>query len=220
MNNLLLFSSIIYIAIICIAYLIDNTNSHHIPVIYGEELIQTIDKADTEVLKVETCKYLINMLDNYDYVCFLKTDIFNSTHGKSKNVMVDSIIKIIDLDITLDKKKDEFFKKMFESSDLFAFTTKEPITIMFTDIFEFYYDKVKDLLNNYTTYNNYTYTGTINIDSKKINYSTFPNIESIKYNNYCQYINNKENYVCISTNKNVYIDIIDSYINHLEKWLY
>ena len=114
MSNLLLFSSIIYSAIICIAYLIDNTYSHHIPVIYGEELIQAIDKADTEQLKVETCKYLINMLDNYEYVCFLKTDIFNLTHGKSKNVMVDSIIKIIDLDIALDKKKDEFFNKMFE----------------------------------------------------------------------------------------------------------
>jgi hypothetical protein len=194
---------------------------HYTPIIEGDELIRVADQPINETDRVITCKFLLDLLENNKYVCFSRDEIFNSSYGKPKNVVYDSVMKMMDINNILDKHNKEYFDKMIENSDLFSLTIKDPITIVLTNTFQFYFDKVEQILSNTTTYNNYTYTGIIHTGKKDINYLTFPNSSYVKNNNYCHYIDNKKNNVCISTEKNLYFEILDGFINHyFQRWIY
>jgi hypothetical protein len=193
---------------------------HYTPIIEGNELISIADKPINETERIITCKFLLNLLENNKYVCFSRDEIFNSSHGNTKNVVYDSVMKMMDINTILDKNTQEFTQKIVEDSNLFSLTIKDPITIVLTNIFKFYFDKIEQILSNTTTYNNRTYSGIIHTGEKEINYSTFPIIGDVKYNNYCHHIDNKNNNVCISTNRELYFEILDGFINHFQRWIY
>ena len=206
--------------LLCVVSFLSLCYGHYMPIIEGNELIRVADQPINETDRIITCKFLLDLLEHNKYACFSRNEIFNSSKGETKNVVYDSVMKMMDINGILDKNSKEFTNKIIENTDLFALTIKDPITIVLTNTFEFYFDKIEKILSNTTTYNNYTYTGIIHTGKKDINYITFPNSTQVKYNNYCHYIDNKKDNVCISTNRNLYFEILDGFINHFQRWIY
>lgn len=206
--------------LLCLILYMSLCTGHYIPIVEGNELIRIADQPINETDRVVTCKFLLDLLEHNKYACFSRDEIFNVSYGKTKNVVYDSIMKMMDINHILDKNNKQYNQKIIENSELFLLTIRDPITIVLTNTFEFYFDKVQEILSNTTSYNNYTYTGIIHTGKKDISYTTFPNSSYVKYNNYCHFIDNKKNNVCISTERSLYLEILDGFINHFQRWIY
>jgi len=193
---------------------------HYMPIVEGNELIRIADQPINETDRVITCKFLLDLLEHNKYACFSRDEIFNSSYGNTKNVVYDSVMKMMDINSILNKNNKQFIDKIIENSDLFTLTIRDPISIVLTNTFQFYFDKIEEILSNTTSYNNYTYSGIIQTGKKDVNYSIFPNSSYVKDNNYCHFIDNKKNNVCISTNRDLYLEILDGFINHFQRWIY
>ena len=206
--------------LLCLIVYLRHVMAHYMPIVEGNELIRIADQPINETDRVITCKFLLDLLEHNNYACFSRDEIFNASHGKTKNVVYDSVMKMMDINHILDKHRKQYIDKIIENSDLFSLTIRDPISIVLTNTFEFYFDKIQEILSNTTSYNNYTYTGTIHTGKKDISFTTFPNSSYVKYNNYCHFIDNKKNNVCISTERSLYLEILDGFINHFQKWIY
>ena len=206
--------------LLCLIVYVSHSMGHYMPIVEGNELIRIADQPINETDRVVTCKFLLDLLEHNKYACFSRDEIFNVSHGTTKNIVYDSVMQMMDINHILDKNNKQYNEKIIENSELFLLTIRDPITIVLTNTFEFYFDKVQEILSNTTSYNNYTYTGTIHTGKKDISYTTFPNSSYVKYNNYCHYIDNKKNNVCISTERSLYLEILDGFINHFQRWIY
>ena len=206
--------------LLCLILYVSHSMGHYMPIVEGNELIRIADQPINETDRVVTCKFLLDLLEHNKYACFSRDEIFNVSYGKTKNVVYDTVMQMMDINHILDKHNKQYIDKIIEDSSLFALTIKDPITIVLTNTFEFYFDKVQEILSNTTSYNNYTYTGIIHTGKKDINYITFPNSSYVKNNNYCHFIDNKKNNVCISTERSLYLEILDGFINHFQRWIY
>lgn len=206
--------------LLCLISLLSLCMGHYMPILEGNELIRIADQPINETDRVITCKFLLDLLEHNKYACFSRDEIFNKSHGNTKNVVYDSVMQMMDINSILDKNNKQYIDKIIENSELFTLTIRDPISIVLTNTFQFYFDKVEEILNNTTSYNNYTYSGIIHTGKKDINYSVFPNSSYVKDNNYCHFIDNKQNYVCIATNRDLYLEILDGFINHFQRWIY
>ncbi len=206
--------------ILLLITLLTLANAHYIPIIEGNELIKTVDKADTEEGREATCKFLLELFNEREYACFSRSQVFNysNEYGEDKNVIYEAITNIMKVNDILLKNREKYEKELYETSDLFRLVLKDPITIVLTETFEFYYLKVREYLNTYTKYNEQTNIGMIQINERTVYFSMFPNTTNLR--SYCPYIDNKQNTVCISTNKEVYIDMINAYVNFFGNWIY
>lgn len=206
--------------LLCLISLLSLCMGHYMPIVEGNELIRIADQPINETDRVITCKFLLDLLEYNRYACFSRDEIFNASYGKTKNIVYDTVIQMMDINHILDKHRKQYIDKIIENSDLFTLTIRDPISIVLTNTFEFYFDKIEEILSNTTSYNNYTYTGTIHTGKKDISFTTFPNSSYVKYNNYCHFIDNKKNNVCISTERSLYLEILDGFINHFQRWIY
>lgn len=205
---------------IILSLLIISINAHYIPIIEGNELIRVADRSEPPEAREATCKFLLELLDEREYACFPRDQVFNYSDeiGTEKNVIYETITNVMKVNNILEKNRIQYEMKLYDTPDLFRLLLKDPISIVLTETFEFYYDKITDYLKNYTVYNEKVNIGTINISSRTVYFSMFPNVKNVS--NYCRYIDDKENTVCISTNKDIYIDMLNAYVNFFGNWIY
>ena len=195
-------------------------NAHYIPIIEGNELIKVADRAETSIEREATCKFLLELFDERQYACFSRSHVFNYSDemGTEKNVIYETINNVFKVNNILEKNREKYEKELYETSDLFRLLLKDPISLVLTETFEFYHDKITEYLTNYTYFDEKTNMGFINISTRTVYFSMFPDPTNVT--NYCSYVDNKENMVCISTNKSVYIDMLNAYVNFLGNWIY
>ena len=89
--------------LLCIIVYVSQSMGHYMPIVEGNELIRIADQPINETDRVITCKFLLDLLEHNKYACFSRDEIFNVSHGTTKNIVYDSVMQMMDINHILDK---------------------------------------------------------------------------------------------------------------------
>ena len=100
--------------LLCLIVYLSPVMAHYMPIVEGNELIRIADQPINETDRVVTCKFLLDLLEHNKYACFSRDEIFNVSHGKTKNVVYDSVMQMMDINHILDKNNKQYTEKIIE----------------------------------------------------------------------------------------------------------